>query len=62
MANGSYDGLMGFVERNQINTGFMYIPYDTVTEELGTAVISPLPSHTAHIYSCENIRENDLGS
>ena len=51
--NGSYDGLIGFVQRNECNTVFVFVPYDSAPNEPGIFVPCFIPSFSPFIYSAK---------
>ena len=55
LPNGTYDGMIGYVQSNRTNTVSQYFPYDVISDSPGILVQSPIPSFTPHIYSA-NIR------
>lgn len=49
--NGSYDGLIGSVQRNETNSFIGLVPYDSLFNEPAIFIPAPTPAFTPHIYS-----------
>lgn len=49
--NGTYDGAIGQIQSNELNTFQFFFPYDSVPYEPGIFVQSPVAAFTPHIYS-----------
>ena len=49
--NGSYDGLIGFVQRNECNTVYAFVPYDSVPNEPGIFIPCFISAFSPFIYS-----------
>ena len=59
--NGTYDGLIGLVQSNQISMPNQYFPYSIVFNEPGVMVQSLFPPFTPYIYSVKIKGESKLG-
>ena len=49
--DGIYDGLIGHVQSNRVSTVIGNFPFDSLPNEPGIQVQSPMPSFTPHVYA-----------
>lgn len=50
-SNGTYDGTIGLVQRNVVDTTLTFSPYDSIDNEPGVFAPSPLIAFSPHVYS-----------
>ena len=59
--NGTYDGMIGLIQSNVVNTVYNFFPYASVRHEPGFMVPAPVPTFTPHIYSAKIHGEKKQG-
>lgn len=51
--NGTYDGLIGAVQSNKVNTLMGYLPFNGVPNEPGIMTLAPILSFSPHLYAAK---------